>query len=293
MGPDRILPALGLEGAVCTPFVNRETGEDYAVWRVTCAGRDHVLKPAKEMELEVYTVLLREAGPAVPRLYGTARAEGTDWLLLEYVPGEDLCRCTREKLTAAVDALADLQGRFWGRRDLDGVCCTLEKSLAVRAGWREWLNDPALEAAYGEYLRRYALLPRTLCHDDLLPFNVLAGGSRAVLIDWEVAGMLPYPAPLARLLAHGTAEPDTLFFLTEEDREFALRYYYYCLPRERGISWEDYRRDLDYFTLAEYCEWVMLGNRYSGDAEEGGQERFEHYDGLAKALAARLNQVQR
>ena len=100
--------------------------------------------------------------------------------------------------------------------------------------------------------------------------------------------MLPYPAPLARLLAHGKEGPDALFFLTEEDRDFAVRYYYDRLLRQRGILWEDYRRDLDYFILAEYCEWVMLGNRYSDEVD---RERFRYYDGLAKALAARLNQT--
>ena len=282
-----VLSALGLEGAVCTPFTHEEDGGDYAVWKVSHAGRDCVLKPAKEMELEVYTTFLQDAGPAVPQLYGTAQVDGTDWLLMEYVPGEDLCRCTREKLTPALDALADLQGRFWGQTDLDWVGYTLERALASWASWKEWLNDPTLEAAYGEYLRRYATLPRTLCHDDLLPFNVLVSGERAVLIDWEAAGILPYPAPLARLLAHGREEPDALFFLAEEDRQFAIRYYYDRLLRQRGIAWEDYCRDLDYSILAEYCEWVMLGNRYS----EVDRERFRYYDGRAKALAARLNQT--
>ena len=285
---DHVLSALGLEGAACTPFPHEEDDGDYDVWKVSHAGRECVLKPAKEMELEVYTTFLRDAGPAVPQLYGTARAEGADWLLMEYVPGEDLCRCTREKLIPALDALTDLQGRFWGRADLDGAGWTLEQSLTSRTGWKDWLNDPALETAYGAYLRRYTALPRTLCHDDLLPFNVLVGGARAVLIDWEAAGMLPYPAPLARLLAHGKEEPDALFFLTEEDREFAVRYYYDRLLRQRGVLWEDYRRDLDYFILAEYCEWVMLGNRYSDEVD---RERFRYYDGLAKALAARLNQA--
>ena len=30
----------------------------------------------------------------------------------------------------------------------------------------------------------------------------------------------------------------------------------------KGISYEDYRRTVDYFLLYEYCEWIMLGNKY-------------------------------
>ena len=33
------------------------------------------------------------------------------------------------------------------------------------------MKDPDLARAYETYLRLYAEVPRTLCHDDLLPFK--------------------------------------------------------------------------------------------------------------------------
>ena len=62
------------------------------------------------------------------------------------------------------------------------------------------IDEP--ERAYEQYLQIYSDVPRTLCHDDLLPFNVLCAKERAVIIDWEYAGILPYPTSLARLIAH-------------------------------------------------------------------------------------------
>lgn len=58
--------------------------------------------------------------------------------------------------------------------------------------------------------------------DDLLPFNVIVSDDRAVLIDWEYGGILPYPSSFARLIAHGEEAEDSLFHMTREDR--GLRY---------------------------------------------------------------------
>ena len=104
-----------------------------------------------------------------------------------------------------------------------------------------------------------------MCHDDLLPFNVLVNGNKATIIDWEYAGILPYPTSLVRLIAHGREEEDAFFYMTEADKSFAIDYYYEHLVKSKGISYEDYRRSVDYFLLYEYCEWIMLGNKYADE----------------------------
>ena len=43
-------------------------------------------------------------------------------------------------------------------------------------------------------------------------------------------------------------------------------------------------RTLDYFLFYEYCEWVMLGNRYDNRSDE----RYGYYRRLAEELAAKL-----
>lgn len=79
-----------------------------------------------------------------------------------------------------------------------------------------------------------------------------------MILDWEYTGILPYPGPLARFLAFGEENPDSLFQMTPEDKAFALEYYYENLIRSKGISKAAYERTMKLFFFAEYCEWMCL-----------------------------------
>ena len=279
-----VLAAMGLAGARAEPFRSEEDGAAYDVWKVDAGDGPLVLKRAKGEELAVCSAFFPGNTPEVPRVLKSCSAEGGDWFLMEYIPGEDLCRCTREALTAALDALIALQDRWWGDETRAEVGRSYEKSLVGRKTRGQYLGDPRLERAYGDSLALYATLPRTLCHDDLLPFNVRVSGGRAVLLDWEYGGILPYPTSLARLIAHGSGEEGAFFFMTEEDKAFAVDYYYERLVKGKGISREEYHRAVDLFLLYEYCEWIMLGNRYA-DAD---MERYGRYLELAKTQIAKM-----
>lgn len=265
------------------PFLREEDETEYEAWKVSAGDRDYVLKKAKERELSVYAGFFSGDIQGAPRLLANTRWEDQDYFLMEYVQGRDLTRCDRNSLRLALDALIALQDRFWADRNHDGAGVSFAESREGRRRRGKYLNDPVLEQAYGKFLSLYEDLPRTLCHDDLLPFNVLVSADRATIIDWECAGMLPYPTSLARLLAHGTEDEDAFFYMTDGDRAFAIDYYYDRLLREKGISYADYRRTLDYFLLYEYCEWIMLGNRYP----DANMERFHFYLEKARAHVAK------
>ena len=118
-----------------------------------------------------------------------------------------------------------------------------------------------------------------------MPFNVIISDDRAVLIDWEIAGILPYPSPLVRFLAHSDESESGLFYLKDEDKAFAIDYYYENLIKSKGIDYKDYRRSIDLFLLYEYCEWIMLGNKY----EDADRNLFDVYMKKAKAHLKILN----
>ena len=280
-----ILTRMGFgEQAKITPFKQEESGEDYAVWKVEENHTAYVLKKTSEQELSVYHTFFSSAECGAPRLYQSLNDHGEWFLRMEYIEGHDLRKCDRESLTAVLDALIGLQKRYWERRELQGIGWGFEASLPGRQKRGRCLNDAKLEKAYEGYLQLYSTLPRTLCHDDLLPFNVLCTKERAVLIDWEYAGILPYPTSLARLIAHGEEEKSAFFYLTQADKDYAAQYYYAHLVKEKGIDYKDYRRSLDYFLLYEYCEWIMLGAEY-GDT---GAERFQAYYAKAKEQLKKL-----
>lgn len=267
------------EQAVLTQLVHEEDGEPYQVYRIEADDKVYILKQAKEYEAEVYQTLLKDAGNSIPKIYATAEVDDETYLLMEHIAGGDLRKCTRHSLKLALDALIALQKANWNSSAAAGY--TYEESLVQRKKRGMYLNDPLLEQAYEKFLTYYAVLPRTLCHDDLLPFNVLFAGERAVFIDWEYAGILPYPTSFARLIAHGEEDENAFFYMTAADREFAIDYYYENLLAEQGITCSEWREALRAFLLYEACEWVMIGNKY------GTQENpyFQKYLPMAKRLA--------
>lgn len=265
-----IMALLGYQGLSTDafhPFLSEEDGSEYAVWRVDAGDRKYVLKRAKGSEIEIYRSFFREKKPYVPAFFGDCEYAGDAYFLTEFCPGETLSRCDREKLTKALDALIMMQDEFWERADLYDAAYPFDEALARVERRGRFLDSALLERAYAAFSALYRSTPRTLCHDDLLPFNLLIG-ERAVLIDWECGGMLPYPASLARLLAHGREEEGAFFYLRRDDRDFAIDYYYENLVKKHGVSYADYRRTLDFFFFFEYCEWVMVGNRYGNRDDE-------------------------
>lgn len=223
----------------------------------------------------------------VPHFYDSVCINNSDYFIMEYVDGVDLCKCNRENLKKALDSLIYLQDRFWGNTALCDAGYNYEKSLQSRINRGKYLNDAELQSEYARFLSLYSTLPRTLCHDDLLPFNLLVSDKGAVIIDWEFAGILPYLSSLARLIAHGTNDTSDLFYMADSDRAFAVEYYYDNLAKHKGIDRHEYERALDYFLLYEYCEWVMVGNKYG----QTDSERYKRYCSKAIEHARRLRSL--
>ena len=109
---------------------------------------------------------------------------------------------------------------------------------------------------------------------------------KATIIDWEYAGILPYPTLLARLIAHGEEDEKAFFRMKQADKNFAIEYYFEHLLKDKGINHGDYLRTMDYFLLFEYCEWIMLGNKY----DDAKSERFKAYSIKAKELVKRIEE---
>lgn len=289
MNTTEILLRLGIDpkNASVTALKNAEDGSEYDVWKILIDNNSFVLKKAKEYELEVYSVFLNGIDYGVPHFYNSVRIDDSEYFIMEYIKGVDLCKCNRENLKKALDSLIYLQDRFWGNTDLQDAGYSYEKSMRSCIDRGKYLNDVELQSEYAHFLHLYSTLPRTLCHDDLLPFNLLISNKGAVIIDWEFAGILPYLSSLARLIAHGTNDISDLFYMTDSDKVFAAEYYYDNLAKRRGIDRYEYERALDYFLLYEYCEWVMVGNKYG----QTNSERYKRYYSKAIEHARRLKSL--
>ena len=253
-------------------FTHEDGEGEYAVWRVDYANTSYVIKRATTAEAECYSQYLQTAAFA-PHLI----AKVENYLLLEYIDGNNLMKCDHSALKAALDAMIDMQIPHWNASKTD-------TALESRRNRRSYLENPLLEQAYDAYLADCMQIPWTFCHDDLLPFNVINTADRAVFIDWEHAGLLPYPASLARLIAHVEEKADALFSMSANDVSFAIDYYYEKLLKTQGISYESYRRSLDLHLFYEYCEWVYVGNKF----KDTTGELYQKYTVLATNMAKKL-----
>lgn len=258
------------------PFRAEEDGRAYAVWKLDTDRGPMVLKKTNDAERAVYETFFAEGGP-VPKIYGFAG----EWMLMEFVPGTSMSRCTRTLLIRTLEALCESQDKWWGNETRGDVGYGFPASFPSRCKRLAYMGD--LETAYQAYLDEFARVPRTLCNDDMLPFNVLADENRAVILDWEYGGILPYPCAIARFLAFGE-EGDGLFQMREEDRSFAMDYYYEKLVSSKGISRREFDRTMDLFFLKEYSEWVYCA-AVSGDYE---MEYYKKYGKKARDLARKL-----
>lgn len=279
------IEAVSIPGeATVTQVKHEEDNAPYQVWRIDTDQGKYILKEAKGNEQLLYSTALAAVKASVPALLQVLTVGEKTYLLLEYIEGEDLCSCDRAKLTRALDALISLQQQTWEMEAKDGLEGSFEKSLLQRRDRGRYLDDPQLEMAYERFLRLYQEVPKTLCHDDLLPFNVISGNERAALIDWECGGILPYPTAFARLIAHAEETQDALFYMTDADKRFAVQYYYDRLLKGKGISYTDWRNTLEYFLFYEYCEWVFVGHKY----HETDGEYYKKYLPMAKKQAAKI-----
>lgn len=277
---NRILHQIGYPhpAVAYSPFCAEEDGSEYSVWRIETDHGPVVLKKVTGMEKNTYESFFPDGGGPLPRVYGFH----DEYMLMEYVEGHTLSRCTREDLILALDGLIEMQKQYWNRDDLAHGGYGFEKRFPNREKRLPYMED--LGDCYKAYLAEFSSVPRTLCNDDLLPFNVIISGSRAVFLDWEFGGILPYPCALARLIAYGEENDHALFYMKREDQIFAVEYYYEHLIREKGIPYDAYIRTMKLFFFKEYSEWIYCANE-SGDLSG---EYYKKYSVMARKLAAEL-----
>jgi len=230
-------------------------GGFYRVWRLTGWRGSFILKESCPTELEIYGAVSGRSF-ALPAFFGSTVWRGKPWILIEDIRGESLSVCTRAALTAALDSMIELQGLYWTLPVHLGE--SVQSSLPLRTARRRYIPGIMLRRAFDLSIEAYRSAAVTLCHDDMLPQNVFYDGWRAVLLDWEYAGMLPWPVMLARLLAHTSSNGATPFYMSAEDKSFALDYYFEHFIAARGVSRADYDRTMKLFIFYELTEWIYV-----------------------------------
>lgn len=263
------------------PFLSEEDGGAYHVWKISTDSTPFVIKKVTDREQETYQAFFPQDCSGVPAVYGFA----DDYMVMEYIDGHTMSNASRSDLTLFLDTLIQMQEQHWENHSLSFAGYDFDVCYQSRMNRLPFMED--LKSCYEAYLDAFRTLPRTLCNDDLLPFNVMISGNRAVILDWELGGILPYPSALARLLAFGEEEEDALFRMSKADRIFAVDYYYERLIQRKGISYEEYIQTMKLFFFKEYSEWIYCANS-SGDFSG---DYYKKYSVIARKLANELGYV--
>jgi hypothetical protein len=197
---------------VARPPAGRSDAEDPAQWNYW---KREALAYRTDLVRRVYA----DSGIVVPDLLRVEdRPDGTIALWLSEATGAGGMTWPVERLAAFTRQLGEAQARWVGRqlhwpwlsrRWLAGYLSA--RTVPAQVPW----DQPAGAAAWPEPLRRAAraLLadrdalvaraegsPRTFCHLDVWPLNLVEDGARTVLLDWAFAGEGALGEDLANLI---------------------------------------------------------------------------------------------
>ena len=212
-----------------------------------------------ELEASFYRQIAPDLPVRTPRCYHAQHDPASDAyvVLLEDVSpaeqGDQIAGCTVAEAEAAIDELALLHGPRWDDPILDEIPW-------LNRGQPENLDDlvvlvgmcvPAFLARYGERLdpatagvverlapRLGAYLrdrprPWTIVHGDYRVDNLLFGGERVVVVDWQTVGLGPGPADLSYLLGTSLVPAERRL----RERELVARYV--AGLRAQGVEVDD------------------------------------------------------
>lgn len=235
-----------------------------------------VLKKTDAREAELYGRLGAAPGLPVPAYYGSCETADGVWILIEYVPGDDLRDMTDALAVAAADSLSAIANRFWQCGDPDGRFERYWARILRRAAFLQ--DGSRLREAYQMFLNRQQTCPRTLSSGDFLPCNAIWDGARVRMVDWGFGGVMPYALDIARFIAHATKERSTFpFYMTDAHKRAFLDRVYERLDRK--IERARYEQDIRLALLNEYVEFV------EADEDENGWY-LAHAERLAEELLA-------
>lgn len=264
----------------------------YNVYKITVDGMHYVLKKSDVRERNIYQDFLEGNDFKVPRFYGSVETEGSLWILIEYIEGNDLRDFTEDDAYACADSITSIMNAYWQKDErefqekkqddrFERYWARIQKRARCLAG------EPELAQAYDVFLERQKTCPRTLCNGDFLQFNAISHEGSVYVIDWAFAGIMPYSLDIARMIAHGTEERTTFpFYMTDAQRNLYVEEVYKKL-REKP-DWERYLEDIRLSLLNEYVEFIEYDLNHP---EEERDKVFAYYYSHAKMLAVGISRM--
>ena len=83
------------------------------MYKISFENQSHILKKSNDYEIEVYENILRDKGQPVPEYLGSITEGKQQWILLQYIAGEDLRNFNEEMAVGCADSLAQIFNLYW------------------------------------------------------------------------------------------------------------------------------------------------------------------------------------
>jgi aminoglycoside/choline kinase family phosphotransferase len=221
-----------------------------------------------EIEAHFYAQLRPAVTAHVPTCFHAAWERSTDFyvvLLEDLAParqGDQLAGVTVAEASAATRELAMLHGQFWDEPSLAGVRWLSRNTPQSRSFVAEFLGSlfGPFRERYGSRLSSEALevitdfehrLPDylseplhapTLTHSDFRADNLLFGGPRVAILDWQSASCGPGPADLSYFLGSSLPTETRRSFESELVREYHSDLLAAGVDFSWDACWTSYRR---------------------------------------------------
>lgn len=195
-----------------------------------------ILKQTPEKEVIINKILeTNYPNNSYPKIINHSIDSNHHYLTFEYVNGEDLSILTKNSAENLAISIAKLVNFFSKNShlllEIQPNFTTQKKNK--QAILKKLPIDSDLQKAYILYLDRYSIIPQSICHDDLLPINIIFDNElqQVKILDWEHTRINSYISDISRF---GT-------FFSNEETSF-----------NKGFSFLDKNNYVDYFLQTVY-----------------------------------------
>ncbi len=193
-------------------------------------------------ELNAYKNFSNDGNFKIPKLISSHIENNEVWLLLSHSGNQDIRGHHMDSVICQIaEAIAEIHLFYHN---------TQKKSYKY---YRDILKliPSEYKTIYELFLRRIALRPWTIIHNDLLPINVLLDTKTITIIDWEPK-YGPYFLDVARLIAHRDNEGNKYM---PNDFISGFRDDYYALVMTAyNVEYCEYNKDVALGIIFEYIQ---------------------------------------
>ncbi|MEG0254591.1 phosphotransferase [Vagococcus sp.] len=203
-----------------------------------------VLKKATDKEIAINQLLIKHGFiDLIPEIMSFSKELDSNhkWMTTRYVGKKDLSRLNQSTAKLLGKHLAKLTNYFYFEEDLlNQLTPNTDEQLAHKLAILDKLDkNSILYDSCNLYINRFISTPKTLCHDDLLPINVLQNQTtnQLKIIDWEHTRKGNYTTDIARFSAFYTTNQETFekglsFYGCQSDIDLLLCTYYSLLDAQ-------------------------------------------------------------